>query len=74
MTEDKKQRLKQWVETWKRAGPMLERVRYEDLLAYEHEKNVGIIEDLLEMGYQFRQPRNTSGLIEQQRLFGKLRK
>jgi hypothetical protein len=73
MNDTEKQQLKQWVETWKRAGPMLERVRYEELAAYRHEGNEHVVEELLEMGYNSAQPRRTSGLEEQQRLFRKLR-
>ena len=74
MTESERERLKQWVETWKRAGPELERVRREELRAFRHEENVGLIESLLDIGVEFGRPRLTSGLIEQQRLFMKGRK
>jgi hypothetical protein len=74
MTDAEKQQLKQWVETWKRAGPELERFRYEELRALTHEQSMAAIQDLLELGYQFARPRQTSGLVEQQRLFRKLRR
>jgi len=44
------------------------------LLAYRHEGNEHVVEELLEMGYQGARPRQTSGLAEQQRLFRKLRR
>lgn len=74
MNEDERQRLKQWVETWKRAGPMLEAIRWQEVHDYNYEENLHIVSDLLEMGYHFRQPRHASGLVEQQRLFKKLRR
>ena len=74
MTDAEKQKLKQWVETWKRAGPMLEQFRYEELRAFRHEQNVELVAGVLELGHQFAQPRPTSGLVEQQRLFGRLRR
>jgi len=68
MTDDEKQQLKQWVETWKRAGPLLEEFRYEELRRFRHEDNVEIIDGLLEMGYQHRISVPTSGLVELERL------
>jgi len=74
MTDNEKRRLKQWVEAWKRAGPMLEQFRYEELRAFRHEDNVDLIDALLEIGYRHRQNRPTSGLVEQQRWFMKMRR
>lgn len=74
MTEAEKQQLKQWVETWKRAGPMLERFRWEELRRFRHEDNIEILDALLQMGYERRADApTTSGLVEQQRLFMKAR-
>jgi hypothetical protein len=69
VTDEKKQQLKQWVETWKRAGPELERMRREELRAYRHEDNVEAIDALLQIGYKHRRVCATSGLVEQQRIF-----
>jgi hypothetical protein len=74
MDDSERERLKQWVETWKRAGPELERIRREELRAFRYEDKAGIIESLLEIGVDFGRPRLTSGLVEQQRLFMKGRK
>ena len=62
---------KRWVETWKQAGPELERIRREELrrrdpyraieaLCYDTERDASPVE-----------PPPTSGLIEQQRWFKK---
>lgn len=72
MTDEERQKMKVWVETWKRAGPLLEAFRYQELRSYDHARNVEIIDGLLEIGAQFARPRSTSGLVEQQRLFRKL--
>jgi hypothetical protein len=66
-------KLKAWVETWKRAGPELERIRREELRAFKHEENVEIIDSLLQLGVDHGVPRTTSRLVEQQRLFRKMR-
>jgi cobalamin biosynthesis Mg chelatase CobN len=71
MTDTEKEQLKQWVETWKRAGPLLEEFRYEELRRFRHEEGVKIIDSLLEMGYQHRVNVPTSGLVELQLLLRK---
>lgn len=72
MDESEKALLKQWAQTWKRAGPELERIRREELRRFRHEENIDIIGGLLEMGYAHRVPRTSSGLVEQQRRFREL--
>ena len=62
-----------WVENWQRVGPELERIRREEQRNFRYEDNIEAIDSLLEMACRFATPRSTSGLVEQQRLFGKLR-
>jgi len=70
MTDEEKIRL--WVETWRRAGPELERIKRDELRAMRHEDVAHIIDALFEIGCQFAVPRAMTSLVEQQRLFGKL--
>jgi hypothetical protein len=65
--------LKRWVETWKQAGPRLEAIERQRLRNYCYEDHAAEIDELLEIAYRFAQPRPTSGLVEQQRWFAKLR-
>jgi hypothetical protein len=65
---------RQWVETWLKAGPKLEEIRRDGLRAFRYEEHVDQIDDLLQMACRFARPRLTSGLVEQQRLFQRLRK
>ena len=74
MTDAEKQQLKQWVETWKRAGPELERFRRQELRAFNYKENMHIVDGLLEMAVRFARPRPTSGLVEQQRIFRRARR
>ena len=74
MTDEERQKMKLWVETWKRAGPELERFRRQELRAFNYEKSMHIVDGLLEMGARFARPRPTSGLVEQQRLFQKAKR
>jgi hypothetical protein len=64
---------KAWVETWIKAGAKLEAIRRQELRDYVYEEHMQEIDDLLEIACRFAQPRTTSGLVEQQRLFQKLR-
>ncbi len=62
---------REYVERWKKAGPALEKVRREELRNLSLMDCQNQIRSLLEIGSQNRQNRNTSGLVEQQRLFQK---
>lgn len=64
---------RRWMQAWRRAGPALERVRRAELRAFRYEDNYRLVDALLQMACDFGTPRTTSGLVEQQRLFGKLR-
>ena len=62
-----------WVDTWKRAGPALEAVKQRELRAYDYDKNQAILDEMLQWACDHRRDRLTSGLVEQQRMFMKLR-
>jgi len=62
---------KGWVENWQRVGPVLERIRREELRAFKYEDNIEAIDALLQLGCDLGTERLTSGLVEQQRLFMK---
>jgi len=64
---------REFVERWKKAGPVLEKIRREELRNLTHKDCQQQIHALLEIGSQSRQPRCTSGLLEQQRIFRKAR-
>ncbi|MFQ5732220.1 MAG: hypothetical protein ACE5KM_09730 [Planctomycetaceae bacterium] len=56
-----------FVEHWRSAGPMLERVRRRELRALDHRAAADAIDALLQMGVDFAVERTTSGLVELQR-------
>jgi hypothetical protein len=74
MSITQKQQMVAWVKTWKAAGEALKDIKRQELLQYDYEKNLPIIEDMLQWAYEHRTPRLTSGLVEQQRWFSKMRK
>ena len=63
-----------WVEHWRRAGPLLERARRDELRRFKYEESAAAIDALLWLASKFGQRRDTSGLVEQQRLFQKARR
>jgi len=70
MTDEEK--IKKWVETWKRAGPALERIKNQELREWKYDP--AVIDALIEAGLCSTAPRPMTGLVEQQRLFRKLRR
>lgn len=67
------EQLKLWVETWKRAGAALKEVERAELRAFDPKKHQDILDGMLQWACDHRQPRTGSGLVEQQRLFMKMR-
>jgi hypothetical protein len=65
---------REFIERWRRAGPELERIRKEELRNYDYNKNLAIIDSLLQLGVDHAVPRTTSGLVELQKLLHKRRK
>lgn len=66
-------RGREWVATWKRAAPELERIRHEELRASDSYSAISLLVGPADYTVEPRAPRLTSGLVEQQRLFRKLR-
>ena len=64
---------KQWVENWKRVGPILEQIEAEELRAPDYEKGIRNFSPLLDWCCKHAEPRMSSGLVEQQRWFMKAR-
>jgi hypothetical protein len=74
MKNSDRKKIKRWVETWKRAGRALDEVKRRDLREYDYFKNQTIIDEMLQWAVDNQNVRLTSGLVEQQRLFMKMRK
>ena len=73
MTDSVRRDDKAWLEHWQKVGPLLEQIRRAELRNYRHEDHIHIIDSLFQIGCQFARPRETSGLVELQRLFQKAR-
>jgi len=74
MTPEQLQQGKEWARRWKEAGPLLERIRQEELLEMTPERRRAASLAVLDMGAPFDCHRTTSGLVEQQRIFMRARR
>jgi len=73
MDRPQEQLIRRWVETWKEAGPALERLRTEEIRNSDTAAAIEQLSDAFESARRQWKPPATSGLVEQQRLFAKLR-
>jgi hypothetical protein len=65
---------RRWAETWKTTGPELERIRRQELRRIDAFETIALLCGPADYRVPPRAPKPTSGLIEQQRLFAKLRR
>jgi hypothetical protein len=65
-----REQMKLWVETWKRTGVELERIRKEELRALTEEQSAADLFDGFDL-LELPEYPPTSGLVEQQRWFAK---
>ena len=63
-----------WIECWRRAAPELERIRREDIRNADTKRAVAMFSGLLADTRRRGPVADTSGLIEQQALFSKVRR
>jgi hypothetical protein len=73
MKSDNLKQMEKWVTTWRRAGLTLHKIKRQELRAYDYEKNRPIVDEMLQWAVDHGKVRLTSGLVEQQRLFMKMR-
>lgn len=73
MDETLRAQLTRFVATWAKAGPALEEIRRQELADFDYAANAASIDALLQLATREPYCPSTSGLVEQQRLFQKLR-
>jgi hypothetical protein len=61
---------RRWVQAWKDAGPDLERIRRQELRGLDAYRAIALLCGPADYHVAPRAPKPTSGLVEQQRLFG----
>ena len=63
----------QWIERWKHASVALKDLKRHEPRNYDHARNQSIVDGLLQWAFEHRKVRLDSGLVEQQRLFMKMK-
>lgn len=63
-----------WVAIWKRTGPILQQLEIDEYRSADVSNILMSLSDVNELAVKTHPPLPTSGLIEMQRLFAKLRK
>jgi len=69
MTPEQRAQMQQWVDTWKQAGPELERIREDEVRKENTIAAFKAFEGMALLISRSRPPEPTSGLVEQQRWF-----
>ena len=71
---DEREAMHRWVETWKQAGPELEAIRRKEIEKIDVLESLAALEDAFNYTTRNVPPSDTSGLVEMQRWFAKLRR
>ncbi len=66
--------MKEWIANWRETGPIMERLRVKEYRASNLAETLLSLSDVTEASLRAHPPKPTSGIIEMQRLFAKLRK
>lgn len=75
MKDSKRKEIEKWIETWEKAGSALDRVKLNELRADDYySQNQVLLNEMLQYAFEHRKLRLSSGLIEQQKIFMKLKK
>jgi len=64
--------IRQWVETWKEAGPELEAIRRREIREADNLKTLALLEEAFNQALRTAPLRPSSGLVEMQEWFAKL--
>ena len=65
--------LRQWVETWSKAGPELEAIRRQEIRQADNLKVLAVLEQAFNQALRSRLARPSSGLVEMQEWLSKIR-
>jgi len=68
-----REQLRRWVENWKETGPLLEAIRREEVKAADNVRSLALLESAFNHALSL-PARESSGLVEMQAQFLKLRR
>ena len=71
---DSKKDIRRWIKAWENASLSLKELKKKELSADDYyERNWKILDEMLQYACENSTPRPSSGLVEQQRLFMKMK-
>jgi hypothetical protein len=71
MTIEERELTLRWIEGWKQAGPVLEELRAAEIREANTVRSMEMLDGLFDHAAKSTPPRESSGLIEQQRIFSR---
>jgi len=75
MEDSKRKEIEKWIETWEKAESALYNVKLKELRADDYySQNQMFLNEMLQYAFEHRKPRLSSGLVEQQKIFMRLKK
>jgi len=75
MEDSKRKEIEKWIEAWEKAESALYNVKLKELRADDYySQNQMYLNELLQYAFEHRKPRLSSGLVEQQKIFMRLKK
>lgn len=75
MKEIEMKEIEKWVNIWGKAGSALDEIKLKELRAVDYyNHNQALLNEMLRYAFEHRETRLSSGLIEQQKIFMKLKK
>lgn len=72
ITDEEEKQIKDFVERWKRVGPILEEIRRDEIKKADTCKAIRNLDDAFESIRFHMTPRRSSGFVEQQKYFQRL--
>jgi len=70
---DQRELIERWVATWEEVGPELDALRRQEIQQTDRLKALAILEQPFNQALRSLPPRRSSGLVEMQEYFAKLR-
>ncbi|MGD0620778.1 MAG: hypothetical protein ABSB67_24385 [Bryobacteraceae bacterium] len=71
---DEREKIRLWVKTWEKAGPELEAIRIREMREADNLKVLEMLEGAFNHAARTLPPRPSSGLVEMQAWFAKMRR
>ena len=73
MKKEEREQIKKWVETWNHAGAALKKIKQRELREFDYARHATVVDEMLQWAHDHGTIRLTSGLVEQQKLFMRMK-